>query len=386
MKDNVSCEFSRRSFLKEGGTFTVGAVLSPELLRKKGDNMNRIKIAMIGICHAHADAVLDEILLRNDLFDFVGYYDTVEEIKRKDPTIYNSKYKNLCLLDEEKILNNEYGLQAIAIETSMDKIYDYTNKYRKLNIPIHVDKPFNTSLEQFVELMDDLKEANIPIQIGYMFRYNLAVRKCLEYMDKGNDKIGTIFSVDAFMSTELYPVSRQELSSYPGGSMYSFGCHMLDLVLLLNYKQKGLDNCMPKSVATYLKQTGFLPGTNVMDADLAVLEYENGTAIVRTNAVEANGYSRRQLSVCGSNGTFEIQPFENPMKAYYAPRDGKNIYWDKKQEIKFDDDSKRRFEDMMTDFYNMANGKCDNLVFPVDYEYEKKLQELLLRACGVLTK
>jgi len=49
-----------------------------------------------------------------------------------------------------------------------------------------------------------------------------------------------------------------------------------------------------------------------MDNMLAVFEYERATATVRSSAVEIDGGSRRHFVVCGTEGTFHIQPLDNP--------------------------------------------------------------------------
>jgi predicted dehydrogenase len=43
-----------------------------------------------------------------------------------------------------------------------------------------------------------------------------------------------------------------------------------------------------------------------------VFEYEKATATVRSSAVEVDGGERRHLTVCGTDGTFHIQPLDNP--------------------------------------------------------------------------
>ncbi|MGV2337208.1 MAG UNVERIFIED_CONTAM: hypothetical protein LVR18_24985 [Planctomycetaceae bacterium] len=44
---------------------------------------------------------------------------------------------------------------------------------------------------------------------------------------------------------------------------------------------------------------------------LAVLQYAQATATVRTAALEIDGGRRRHLTVCGTAGTFHLQPLDN---------------------------------------------------------------------------
>jgi hypothetical protein len=41
-----------------------------------------------------------------------------------------------------------------------------------------------------------------------------------------------------------------------------------------------------------------------------VFEYPKTTATIRTCSLEAEGYKRRQLVVCGDEGTVDIRPLE----------------------------------------------------------------------------
>jgi hypothetical protein len=49
-----------------------------------------------------------------------------------------------------------------------------------------------------------------------------------------------------------------------------------------------------------------------MDNMLVVLKYPRATATVKLSALEVEGINRRHLVVCGTEGTFHIQPLDNP--------------------------------------------------------------------------
>src|SRR5262249_55437847 len=50
----------------------------------------------------------------------------------------------------------------------------------------------------------------------------------------------------------------------------------------------------------------------LLDNTLAVFEYPRATASVRSTALEVDGFDRRHLVVCGTEGTIHIQPLDNP--------------------------------------------------------------------------
>src|SRR4051794_17219847 len=54
------------------------------------------------------------------------------------------------------------------------------------------------------------------------------------------------------------------------------------------------------------------PDDTLLDNMLAVLSYPRATASVKSSAIEVEGGDRRHLVVCGTEGTFHIQPLDAP--------------------------------------------------------------------------
>lgn len=333
--------------------------------------MGKLKVALIGIGHPHADEVLREIKnCKKDVFDVIGYCE-------KDETILKQKrdtelYRDLSLLEFDKVVHGGYSLDGVLVEAYMDKLLDYGEQCLQLHVPIHIDKPVGTDYNRFEKFMSQAKKSGIPVQMGYMYRYNPAVCKCRDLIKNGD--IGEIYAVEAQMSTELPQQLRSELGQFPGGSMYPYGCHLVDLVMQFQG--------VPKAVYPFLKNTKF-DNVDVNDCTMAVLEYEKGTSFIRSSAVEANGYGRRQLVITGSKGTVSVCPLENVTAMTYAKRDGENIYINKAKKIDLGSlVNKRRFDDMMADFACMIQNKKDSLIFPVDYDYEINVHRTILQASG----
>jgi predicted dehydrogenase len=340
--------------------------------------MQPIKVAMLGIGHAHADGVMTELRSMTDIFNVVGYVESDEAVlkKKRDSKIY----QGLDLLDESEVLGGEKGIEALVIESSMDKLVCTAQKFRGMKLPMHMDKPTaGTNPDDFLNFIDYMEKENVPIQMGYMYRYNAAIQESMKKIKNG--ELGIIYEVDGVMDTELTVAARKNMEKQVGGAMYVYGCHMLDLVM----------RCMgkPKCVHPFLKQTKFEltdSGSNCYDSCFVVLEYEKGVSTVRATAVEANGYGRRQLVICGSKGTIEIKPMERPMKMTFSKRDGKDIYTDKAKVVDLSAYGKQtRYHNMMLDFARKVRGITEiggDMICPVDYEYEKNLHKLILQASG----
>jgi predicted dehydrogenase len=207
-----------------------------------------------------------------------------------------------------------------------------------------------------------------------MYRYNPGVIKCLELVRSG--ALGEILEVDAVMSTEHPTWVREWLQRFVGGTMHTFGCHLADLVLLIQG--------MPDKITAYKKMT-MLEGVEVYDHDLAVFEYLKGVSTIRTSSFEVNGYGRRQLVVAGTEGTVELKPLEtNDLKSFTkmslaTKEDTKpSAYHDHKRMIEVPP-IQGRYDSMMVDFAAMVRGEKEN---PFTYDYELKVQRVGLAACG----
>jgi predicted dehydrogenase len=178
------------------------------------------------------------------------------------------------------------------------------------------------------------------------------------------------------MSTEHVLAVRQYLTRFRGGTMYIFGCHLIDLLISFMGKPERIIACQGK--------TGF-DGVDFFDNGLAVFEYPRGACTIRTSSVEVKGYDRRQLVICGSKGTIEIKPLENPTVMTIAMADHSTEpgeYLHDHHAVKRTIDLPElagRYDTQLLDFAAMVRGEKTN---PYTYEHELLVQQATLRACG----
>ena len=259
---------------------------------------------------------------------------------------------------------------AILIESD---VWDLT-KYAKMCVDagkhIHMDKPASGTLAEYKYVLDTAKEKNLVVQLGYMYRYNPAVLKCLKHIKNGD--LGEIYSINAEMSTFHKPEYRKWLTNFGGGIMYILGSHLVDLIVYMMGE--------PKRITSYLKKTG-LDGIEVEDNNLAVLEYDKALARVFVSSVEVNGFGRRQLMVSGSRGTVNICPLERPITMTYSDTSiADKTYEDRKITVPFEDHTAQgRYDEMMQDFYDYVMGTKEN---PYTYEHDYLVQKVLSEIVG----
>ncbi len=258
---------------------------------------------------------------------------------------------------------------ALLIESDVWDLTEYAKKCIDNGKHIHMDKPASGTLTEYKNLLDLAEEKNLTIQLGYMYRYNPAVLKCIEHIKNGD--LGEIYSINAEMST-YHPIQyKQWLTNFNGGIMYILGSHLIDLICYILGE--------PKKITSFLKHTK-LDGVDFPDNNLVVLEYEKALARVFVSSVEVNGWGRRSFMVSGSLGTIDIEPIENKCTMTYSDLDiATNCYEDMKKNIDIKDIPKdSRYDDMMQDFYAYIKGtKVNPFTYKHDYIVQKVIDEMI---------
>jgi predicted dehydrogenase len=345
----------------------AGAWLHPAVLAADPPK-ERIKIGQIGIGHNHASAKMATFRKLADQYEVVGVVEPSPEWRKKrenDPA-----YRGLKWMTEEELFNTK-GLKAVAVETAVPDLVPTGIRCVKAGMHIHLDKPGGETIEPFKELVDEAGRRGVAVQLGYMYRNNPAVQFCQRAVREG--WLGQVFEIHAVMS-RMQPLSyRKWLGQFRGGSMYIFGCHMIDLVVRMLGK--------PDRVTPFQRQTQ--PDVKVFDNGLAVLEYPRTTVTIRTASLEVEGYQRRQLVVCGDEGTIDIRPIETldihpqpPLRLQLALAKPRDSYRKGYQEVGFSP-MKGRYDDQLIELARVMRGEIAN---PYPLSHELAVQEVLLEA------
>lgn len=343
----------------------------------------KIRVVQIGTAHDHAADHVDTISALPDDYELVGVCEPDPALRDAALTRISydgthKSYEGVTWLTLDEILNrNDYD--ATIIETSEADLVPYAKLLADKGVPIHMDKPCGTNYKEFEELVDVMRKKNLPLHIGYMYRYNAAVKYCRELKESG--QLGEIFSVEAQMSVLHNNDKRTWLKKFPGGMMYFLGCHLIDIVYMMCGEP---EEVIPYNCSTYNQ------GIDSDDYGFALLKYHNGISFVKACASEVNGFDRRQIVVCGTKGTVLIEPIEErtggPNVEEFAP--AHVTFYDEGMQHQFGKAGKDirfgpfgRYLEMMQDFAAIVRGEKEN---QFTYDYELAVQRLLLTACGVL--
>ncbi len=322
---------------------------------------SRIKIGQIGTRHAHAGGQYAALRNTPD-FEVVGVVEPDEERRRHLEK--EGDFAGATWITEEQLLNTP-GLKAVAVETEVCDLLGSAQKVVDAGLHLHLDKPAGESLPQFKRVLDTASAKQRLVKMGYMFRFNPAFQLMIRAVREG--WIGDVFSVHAEMSKKIDDDGRKGLLRYPGGSMFELGCHIIDSV----HRVLG----RPKTVTPFIHRGP----DGLADSMLAVLDYPNATATVRSAIIEPDGGPRRQFIVCGTKGSCEIRPLEPPAMTLTLDA-AHDKYRKGRQDVPFE--KAPRYAADWLDFARAIRGEIEWEFKP---EHDLAVQETVLRASGLMS-
>ncbi|MBQ6678737.1 MAG: Gfo/Idh/MocA family oxidoreductase [Lachnospiraceae bacterium] len=330
--------------------------------------MKKIRIGQYGIGHNHGEEKMKSFRRFPELFEVVGVCEPDEKWRAARGALPG--YAGLRFLTEEEFFSA--GLDAALVETDVPDLDRAAKKCLDHGLHIHMDKPGGEDIAEFTDVVNTARDKGLILQMGYMYRYNPVIRYAIDLAKSG--ALGEIFEIDTQMSTAHPAAYREWLSrSFRCGTMYIFGCHLIDMI----FQVLGTE---PEDVVSFIKET--LPqDVPLADNALAVLTYPHASCTVRTSSREVNGYGRRQLVICGSEGTVEVKPLEGPSTVSVSfKKDLPPTYKDTRTFLTGFPEQEGRYDEQAKDFYAYVRGEKEN---PFDYDYEIALQRATLLACGI---
>jgi predicted dehydrogenase len=333
--------------------------------------MSRIKIGQIGVCHEHAGVKMDTLRQLTDVFEIVGVVDDRETRAARFAWSDLAPYAGLAWMSEEELLRVP-GLQAVMVETPNGDLVPTARRCLERHLPMHLDKPGSEDPEPFRELLDACRKRQVPLQMGYMFRHNPALRFCRRAVRE--NWLGGLLGIQADMSHNYGGDAYQEyLARFQGGIMFNLGCHLVDWIVDLLGR--------PENVTPFLKAApGY--GDRVKNNCLAILEYPHATATIRACSLETDGLRRRSLTIRGIKGTLELAPLERfdgqPLQLRMTLLEGNAAYAAGEHTVDFGV-QRDRYRDQLLEFARVIRGEETS---PYPYEHDQLVHEVVLAASG----
>lgn len=354
----------RREVLKQMATVSAGALLAgaggPRVAHAAAP---KIKIGQIGVGHAHSSKL--EVYRASPDYEVLGIVEPDVELRGRAEQ--EEPFRGLPWMSQQQLLETP-GLQAVLVETRVRDLLDTAEACVAAGKHVHLDKPAGQSLAQYQKILDAAASKNLMVQMGYMYRYNPAIVMLHDFLKRG--WLGEPFEVHTVMSKVIPRERRPELAEYPGGIMFELGCHIIDLTV-------GVLGA-PQKVTAYPRHSLAADDT-LLDNMLAVFEYPKATATVKSSAIEIDGGDRRHFVVCGTEGTFHIQPLDDP-RARVTLSQKRGDYPRGYQDVTFP-----KFTRYTADAADMARVIRGEKTCDFSYQHDLAVQTALLQACGLTT-
>jgi predicted dehydrogenase len=320
-----------------------------------------IRIGQIGVGHAHATKL--SVYRASPDYEVVGLVEPDPDLRRQAES--QAVYRDLPWMTQEQLLNQP-GLQAVLVETRVSGLLTAAEACLAAGKHVHLDKPAGQSLPQYERILRAAEQGGLLVQMGYMYRYNPGVLLLREALRHG--WLGDLFEVHTVMSKVVPPNDRRELAAYPGGILFELGCHILDLVIGV---------LGPPQTVTPFRQHAAPIDDGLADNMLAVLTYPRALATVKSSAQEYDGGARRHLVVCGTAGTLQIQPLDNPAVRLTLSQP-RGDYNRGPQDVTFP-----KYSRYIGDAADMARILRGEKPSDFSYQHDLTVQRTLLQACGL---
>lgn len=323
-------------------------------------NMKKLNIVQVGVGHDHAHDAID--FLRNcKEINLLGYvkFSSEEDIYQA----HKERYSGVKSLSIDEVLAFD-DLDAVFIEVDDRYLTEYATIFIERNIPVQLDKPGSQDKESFIKLFKLAKAKNVPIHMGYMYRYNPAIKKAKEIVK--SSQLGKINYIELDMSTFHTFEKRKWLANFEGGMMNFLGCHLIDIM----YSLQG----DPDEIITLNTTSEEGVGEDIGEAKF---KYGNYYSRVYTSSVAPGSFQKRYINIYLERGSLKIQPIE-----LFNEQDYINVTLVKEENGKEETltfPPFKRYDEMYYEFFDIVN---ENKANPYSYEYEINLHNLILKACS----
>ena len=345
---------------------------TPVVPWKPFPNAKKVRVVQWGMCHEHADGKFKSVKKLPDDYELVGIIDDRESKTPREDRDFKV-FDGVPRMTPEQLWADK-SIQCVFVEVTNDDLIPIAWKVAKHGLAMHLDKPCGQNLKKFEALMDFCKARGIPVQIGYMFRVNPAIKFATKAVKEG--WLGDIISVEADMYHDYGSKNYNAyIASFKGGIMYNLGCHLVDFILPM------MPGMPTKAHVVRLPAPGDPDnaGTNCV----SVLEWPHATVTVRSSRHAA--CSNRWLRIQGTKGAIDLRPIER--------FDGKPTKLEMR--LKFDVPGykkgthvvdcgiqKDRYADQLKELADIVRGRRPNP--PGQYDHDVAVHKATLMASGMM--
>lgn len=350
----------RRQFLWSAGV--VGWAAPRGVRAKPG---RKIRVALYGTRHGHSKGKLETLLQLPD-FEVAGIFEpdaAVRAERARDPLFASVKW-----LSEEEILGDP-SIELVVVECRVWEAIPWGRKVIAAGKHLHLEKPPGHEMQPFRELIEEARDKQLLVQMGYVWRHHAGISAALEAARQG--WLGDVYLIRGTINKDLQVERRADWARYRGGTLFELGGHLIDRVVDLWGR--------PTKVCSWLRNDTLQDG--LADNTLAVLEYPQSLAVISSAVWMAGSSRHRSFEVIGTDGSFLIQPIEPGTRVKVVLRTAKGPYTEGWQIVEFPPQPR-----YIGDFQELARALNSSTPLRYSYDYELLVHETLLRASGEMAE
>jgi predicted dehydrogenase len=255
-----------------------------------------MKLGMLGMWHTHADGIVRQVADHPNEFALVGFHDADAKVVADRRKKWESRVSNFRVFDSPERLLGE-PLDGVVVEGRVFENLKLARLALESGRPVLLEKPAGDKVDEFRRLIDFAQRKHLHVQMIYLFRYMAAVLEMLGRARKG--EFGRIYEFRARLPKALteYPRFVEELRPYKGGMFFEMAGHVIDMMVALLGK--------PKGVTPFLAHHHTEPPATYVDNGVAVFTFERAWGIIEVPALEVAPHARR-IEVYGTGGACAI--------------------------------------------------------------------------------
>ena len=333
-----------------------------------------LRTLFYGMAHEHAPGKIASLAKLKDDFEVVAIAD---DSARHSPTYHTEPFvvpARCPVLSEAEALKLT-DIDCVFVEVANRDLMEIARIYAERGIPMHCDKPCGETMGPYREVVDICRAKKVPMQIGYMYRANPAVRFMRKAVAEG--WIGKVVFAEADMNHAYGNDDYQRYTgTMKGGILYNLGCHLIDTLALL------VGGDPVRATCAKGRAPGDPPGC--LNRMSAFVEFPEAEVLIRSCSRAPGGVLCRRFRVDGTAGTLDLCPIERfdggeltlamtlaqPAGGYAAGR----------HEISFGEQTDR-YAAQLRELAGIIRGERPD---DTDFDHDLRVHEITLKATGVI--
>ena len=322
--------------------------------------MNSIKIGIIGCSRIAKRSVIPAIIKSK--------YAEIEIIgsRSKDNAKEFCKEFNCKKFGTYEDVIKDKSVDAVYISTPIGTHEELAIRAASEGKHVYCEKSSTTSFESAKKILNTVKQNNVRIMEGFMFRFHSQHQKVRELIT--NNKIGEIISFNGIFGFPKFPEDDIRYNkNLGGGFLNDAGCYPICASRMIFQDE-------PISVSANLSIDS-KTGVDIRGTSFLTFKNEKIASITYGNGM----YYQSKYNIWGTNGVIDLEraysvpiDFETNLKIEYSESDD----WKSKKNENFKINPMDHFLEMINDFcLEISNQKKSLFNFEEDLKNQAKLME-----------